>query len=262
MSLFNKILNSVGTNLKDVLLTRGIEVLKSDNLKEVVKMGLFNKILNSLSTNSAGAASSDGTTGLKAEWKQDRVIKISAPDNLEELKKAVDVTDPGSVAAYWLYAVTALTADYDTGMSMMKYLFADIEPFGSGFTEGGLSGRAGWDPYFNERLTDDDYRWLPRTYFDGACADNGFHPSEPLSVSLHFNAPNTETINEQTLKQLGRLNIVYYIKSNAAGNKVNLGISKFAGSDRWYVTQGISSSGFFYDQRAALTATAKQKLYN
>ena len=215
-------------------------------------MGLFDRIKESAKANSA----------LDAAFTKDRVITLSCmPDNLDELKKSVDITDPGSVAAYWVYAVTALTADYDTGMSMMKYLFADIEPFGRGFIEGGGTGRAGWDAYFNERLRDDEYRWLPRAYFVGATADNGFNPPEPLAVELHYNDTNTNTINAQTLDQLGRLNIVYWVKSNAAGFKVNITLSKFDGSSRWYVTSGTSSSGLFYDQRAGLTAAAREKLY-
>ena len=215
-------------------------------------MGLFDKIKESVKSPSA----------LDSAFTKDRVVTLSGmPDNLDELKKLVDITDPGSVAAYWVYAVTALTADYDTGMSMMKYLFADIEPFGRGFIEGGGAGRAGWDTCFNERLRDDDYRWLPRAYFVGATADNGFNPPEPLAVELHYNDTNTNTINSQSLDQLGRLNIVYWVKSNAAGFKVNITLSKFDGSSRWYVTSGTSSSGLFYDQRAGLTAAAREKLY-
>ena len=64
-----------------------------------------------------------------------------------------------------------------------------------------------------------------------------------------------------TLEQLGRLNIVYWVRSNAAGFQVNITLSKFDGSDRWYVTSGTSSTGLFYDQRSALTAEARSKLY-
>ena len=215
-------------------------------------MGLFDKIM----TNKTEAS------GLDSTWTKDRTITLNIePNDLNELKSAVDVSDPGSVAAYWVYSVACLAADYDIGMSMMKYLFADIEPFGRGFKEGGGAGKAGWDTYFNERLKDDEYRWLPRAYFNGASAGNGFNPSKPLAVNLHYNAPNTETINKQSYQQLGRLNIVYWVQSNAAGNKVNITLSKFDGSDRWYVTSGTSSTGLFYDQRGALTAEARKKLY-
>ncbi|MBQ3893972.1 MAG: hypothetical protein II739_01485 [Clostridia bacterium] len=216
-------------------------------------MGFFDKILNKNASNGP----------LPEEWTRDRTVTLDKmPDNLEELKAAVDVTDPGSVAAYFVYAVAGLPGDYDTGMSMMKYLFADIEPFGRGFIEGGGAGRAGWDTYFNERLKDDDYRWLPRAYFAGATAENGFNPPRPLAIDLYYNETNTKTINGQTLEKLGRLNIVYWVMSNAAGNKVNVTLSKFDGSDRWYVTSGVTSAGLFYDQRAGLTAEAREKLYN
>ena len=219
-------------------------------------MGLFDKVL-------AGASTGAETSSLSAEWTKDRTVVLKGtPESLDEVKAAVDLTDPGSVCAYWLYSVMAMTADYDIGMGMMKYLYADIEPFGRGFTEGGASGKAGWDSFFNDRLKDDDYRWLPRTYFAGAVAANGFKPETPLCVELHYNEPNTTTINSQSLESLGRLNIVYTVKSNAAGNQVNITVSKFEGSDRWYVTSGSSSAGIFYDQRSALTAEAKEKLYS
>ena len=207
--------------------------------------------LDKLKAGVKSVAGNEGAEGLRDEWTQDRTVTLNElPDTLDELKAAVDAKDPGSVAAYWLYSVMGLTVDFDAGMSMMKYLFADIEPFGRGFTEGGVSGRAGWDPYFNDRLKDDDYSWLPRAYFRGSVAGNDFIPPEPLEVELHYNAPNTETVNSQSFRQLGRLNIVYWIQSNAAGNKVNITLSRFAGSDRWYVTSGTSCSAVFYDQRA------------
>lgn len=227
-------------------------------------MGLFDKAMTSVTQQDGAGNQGSGKPTLKPEWTTDRKIQLSVPEpeSLEELKSAVDVTDPGSVAAYWVYSVFCLTADYDIGMSMMKYLFADLEPFGRGFTEGGKSGKAGWDSYFNERLKDDEYRWLPRAYFDGACAGNGFHPQKPLTVTLHYNRTNTEAINGQTLEQLGRLNIVYWVESNAAGYKVNIELSKFDGSDRFYVTKGTASTGLFYDQRGGLTAEARSKLWS
>lgn len=227
-------------------------------------MGLFDKMMSSVKDGIAGAIKGSASASLQSDWKGDRkiVLRDPAPENLDELKAAVDVHDPGSVAAYYVYAVFAVTADLETGISMMKYLYADLEPFGRGFTEGGASGRGGWDQYFNDRIKDDDYRWLPRAYFDGAVAANGFHPAMPLSVTLHYNSPNTDTLNSQSLEQLGRLNIVYYVQSNAAGNKVNIELSRFDGSDRWYVTKGTVSSALFYDQRAALTAEARAKLWS
>jgi len=197
---------------------------------------------------------------LKEEWKKDQIFKLAdpAPWNLEELKQVVDVQDPRSVAAYYVWAVSRLVDNYDDGMEMMKYLFADLEPYRRGFTEGGMSGKAGWDTYFNERLKSTDYLWLPRAYFEGAEASNGFIPTRPLTLELYYNNTNTETINAQSFEQLGRLNIVLWVKSHAAGNKVNITISKFDGSDRWYVTSGATPSALFYDQRAALTNAARE----
>lgn len=190
---------------------------------------------------------------LKSEWKEDQVYELAdpAPWNLDELKKVVDVNDPRSVAAYWVWAVTRLTDNYDDGMAMMKFLFADIEVYGSGYTEGGLSGMAGWDPYFNERLSDKTYKWLPRAYFDGCTKDNGFKPDRPLSIELYYNNTNTETINAQTLENFNRLNIVYWVQSYAGGNQVNIELSRFDGTNRWYVTKGTASTALFYMQPAA-----------
>ncbi|MBQ3404897.1 MAG: S-layer homology domain-containing protein [Oscillospiraceae bacterium] len=194
---------------------------------------------------------------LKSEWKvdQDYTLADPAPWNLSELKQVVDVKDPRSVAAYWVWAVCRLADNYDDGMAMMKYLFADIEPYGRGYTEGGMSGKAGWDTYFNERLKSPDYKWLVRAYFEGATKDNGMVPARPLTIELYYNNTNTETINAQSLEQLGRLNIVYWVQSHAGGNQVNLTVSKFDGSDRWYITSGTSSTALYYDQRSAMNSS-------
>ena len=188
---------------------------------------------------------------LMNEWQKDQEFALAdpAPTNLAELKAAVDVTDPRSVAAYWVLAVNRLTENYDDGMAMMKYLFADIEPFGRGYTEGGGAGRAGWDTYFNERLKDSNYSWLPRAYFNGTSdRSDKFALCPPLSIDLYYNEPNTKTCNDQSLEPLGRLNIVYWVKSRAAGNQVNITLSRFEGTDRWYVTSGASSAALFYMQ--------------
>ena len=210
----------------------------------------------------------EGSGELKREWTMDQDFTLAdpAPWNLEELKQAVDVQDPRSVAAYFVWAVTRLTDSYDDGMAMMKYLFADINPYDpeGGFTEGGLSGRAGWDSYFNERLNDPDYRWLPRAYFEGADARNGFKPDRPLTLELYYNEPNTKAINNQTSEQEGRLNIVYWVMSHAGQNpnQVNINLTKFKGSDRWYVTSGATSVALFYDQRSGHDAAVLELAAN
>ncbi|MCR4740832.1 MAG: hypothetical protein K5886_11320 [Lachnospiraceae bacterium] len=194
--------------------------------------------------------SADEPFELKSAWlsDQDIILEDPAPKNLKGLKEAVDVSDPRSVAAYWVLSVNRLTENYDDGMSMMKYLFADIEPYGRGFTEGGVSGKAGWDSYFNDRLKDKNYKWLPAAYFEGGSRKNNFTPSKPLTIELYYNDTNTNAINSQTFDTLGRLNIVYWVKSHAGGNQVNITLSRFEGTDRWYVTSGTSSTALFYQQ--------------
>ena len=190
---------------------------------------------------------------LSQEWKADQDFTLAdpAPWTLDELKQVVDVQDPRSVAAYFVWAVTRLVDNSDDGMEMMKYLFADIDPYDKGFTEGGMSGNAGWDTYFNERLSNQDYSWLPRAYYEGASAAGGFAPDRPLTLELYYNNTNTETINAQTLEEFGRLNIVYWVQSHAGGNQVSITLSKFEESDRWYVTSGTTSKALFYDQRSS-----------
>ncbi len=212
-------------------------------------------------TSDVNGSRADDARELRGEWTSDQRFALAdpAPWNPDELKKVVDVQDPRSVAAYWVWAVTRLADSYDDGMAMMKYLFADLEVYGRGFTEGGMSGRAGWDPYFNERLSADLYKWLPRAYFAGANAANGFLPSRPLTVELHYNKPNTEAANNQSLQQLGRLTVVYWVKSSAGGNQVNINLCKFADSDRWYVTNGAAGTTLYYDQQNGLGATSEER---
>lgn len=201
--------------------------------------------------------------GILSAWtqNQDYSLNSPAPETLSELKQDVDVEDPASVAAYWVWAVNRLVYDYDDGMAMMKYLFADIEVFGTGYYEGGMSGQAGWDSYFNDRLTDPYYSWLPRAYFEGANTRNGFQPDQPLTVELNYNKTSTESMNA-TSQQMGRENIAYDVYSNAAGNRVTIHVSKFAGTDRWYVTNGTASNTLFYDQNGSLSDAEQQLAQN
>lgn len=225
--------------------------MKTAFWKRLLSLCLGALLLCALSAAALGAGASE----LSGDWTRDQEFTLAdpAPWDLEELKQVVDVRDPRSVAAYWIWALERLTADFDDGMEMMKYLFADLEPYGDGFTEGGWAGYAGWDAYFNERLTDPDYRWLPRAFFEGASTDNGFRLEGPLTLELYYNDANTESINEQG-EAFGRTSVEYWVMSHAGGNQVNLTLTRFSGSDRWYVTNGSASAAVFYDQRSALTA--------
>ena len=201
---------------------------------------------------------------LKNEWKADQRYTVAdpAPWTLEELMRDVDVTDPRSVAAYWLWSVNRMTMDKNEGMKMLKYLFADLEPYGTGFTEGGAFGQAGWDSYFNERLTGPYYYWLPRAFFEGASLENGLDPSRPITVYLHYNAPNTDTVNKQQLESCGRISIVFWVQSHAAGNQVNIHVTRFANSNRWYVTSSASYGGLFYNQMGPITQEQQNLIWS
>ena len=201
---------------------------------------------------------------LKNEWKADQRYTLAdpAPWTLEELMRDVDVTDPRSVAAYWLWSVNRMTMDKNEGMKMLKYLFADLEPYGTGFTEGGAFGQAGWDSYFNERLTGPYYYWLPRAFFEGASLENGLDPSRPITVYLHYNAPNTDTVNKQQLESCGRISIVFWVQSHAAGNQVNIHVTRFANSSRWYVTSSASYGGLFYNQMGPITQDQQNLIWS
>ena len=64
-------------------------------------------------------------TELTDDLKKDQkfVLADPAPWNIDELKQVVNVKDPRSVAAYFVWAVTRMVDNYDDGMEMMKYLF-------------------------------------------------------------------------------------------------------------------------------------------
>ena len=89
------------------------------------------------------AASVDYSSLLSSSWIEDQDFRLAdpAPWNIDELKQVVDVSDPRSVAAYWAWSITRMVDDYDDGIEMLRYLYADLEPFGRGFTEGGAGGK-------------------------------------------------------------------------------------------------------------------------
>ena len=76
---------------------------------------------------------------------------------------------------------------------------------------------------------------------------------ENAERSLHMQVQSQVDNIHKSIKQ---------VESNAGGNKVNLELVRFDGSDRFYVTKGTASTGLFYDQRSALTAEARAKLWD
>ena len=71
--------------------------MKKTYLKRILSLALGMLLLFTLSLSALGAGAAD----LQREWKQDQVFTLAepAPWNLAELKQAVDVRDPRSVAA-------------------------------------------------------------------------------------------------------------------------------------------------------------------
>ena len=180
------------------------------------------------------------TKELLPEWTRDQYFELCdpAPWTVDELQKAVDVCDPRSVAAYYVWAVNRLPDDYDNAIEMMKYLY------------GGEGDLGGWDEALNEKLSDPAAKWPTRSYFIGAAAENGFYPTRPYILEMYYMRNDTEKLNAKTLNQTGRLNIVYWLMGYAAGNKVYITVSKDKDSDRWYITSDTTAAQLFTDQNA------------
>ncbi len=186
---------------------------------------------------------------------QSYALSNPAPRTLEQLKQEVNLKDPRSVCSYWIWAVHMLTENYDQGMAMMKYLFADLEVYGKGYTEGGLSGRAGFDTYFDERTRDIDYRWITASYLVGAIKENGLQYDVPVKIDIHYDKENTESANDAPSVALGRTHIYYWVPTSLGQNRVSVRLTKFEGTGRWYVTSGSSSAAQFYNLSGALNAS-------
>ena len=92
--------------------------MKLRSLRQAAALVLCLVMLASFSAALAVDGSTPAGGGeLKREWMMDQDFTLAdpAPWNLEELKQAVDVQDPRSVAAYWVWAVTRLVDDYNDG---------------------------------------------------------------------------------------------------------------------------------------------------
>ena len=180
------------------------------------------------------------TKELLPEWTRDQYFELCdpAPWTYDELQEAVDVSDPRSVAAYYVWAVNRLPDDYDNAIEMMKYLY------------GGAGDNGGWDISLNEKLSDPAAKWPTRSYFIGAAAENGFYPTRPYILEMYYMRNDTEKLNAKTLVQSGRLNIVFWLMGYAAGNKVYITVSKDEGQERWYITSETTAKQLFTDQNA------------
>ena len=69
-----------------------------------------------------GGADAGNTSDRTWAQEQNFTLADPAPWNLSEMEQVVNVTDPRSVAAYWVWAVMRLADNYDDGMEKCRMI--------------------------------------------------------------------------------------------------------------------------------------------
>ncbi len=90
-----------------------------------------------------------------------------------------------------------------------------------------LKGPENVSPYekqfYKERLTGKEY--IPYSFFDGATPDNGYTPSEPLTISIYENPYSFDNDNWATL----------WLKSGGADNMRSIKFRKKPSTGQWFL---------------------------
>lgn len=177
---------------------------------------------------------------LKNEWKKDQTYSIDfLPWNVSELEKAIDRTDPRSVAAYFCASYLRYTDNKKDGLDMLKAVSARGPAFDERLEAGAQTAISSFELNNLDHEHTERY-WTGRILFQGGNAQNGWKPSKPYTVHLNYLAENTEAVNKQ-FEGRDLISIHYNIiratqTDKGKGVAANIVLTRRKSNPNWYVT--------------------------
>ncbi len=135
------------------------------------------------------------------------------PSNADELKRLDEASldSPFKTAALTLLALCRYKESAEDAIAMLDFLKGpeNVSPYEKQF--------------FKERLYEKEY--IPFSYFDGATVQNGYTPSQPLTVSVYENPYSFDNEHWATL----------WVKSSGADNMRSLKFRQKPSTGEWFL---------------------------
>ncbi|MBE6572085.1 MAG: hypothetical protein E7656_07555 [Ruminococcaceae bacterium] len=137
----------------------------------------------------------------------------SIPSNLEELKKLPEakLDTPFKTAALTILALCRHKESPDDAIEMLNFLKGpeDVSTYEKGF--------------FKERLAEREY--IPFSYFNGATPQNGYTPTNPMTIAVYENPYSFDNEHWATL----------WVKSGGADNMRSLKFRQKPSTGEWFL---------------------------
>ena len=142
-------------------------------------MGIFDSLKNIAESTIKREASKTITNAVnsigKGKNRSERFSFTAVPQNLSELQALPEATldTPFKTAALTVLALCLYKDKPDSVMEMLDFLKGpeSVSPYEKQF--------------YKDRLYEKEY--IPFSYFDGATPDNGYAPSQPMTIAIYEN---------------------------------------------------------------------------
>ena len=180
-------------------------------------MGIFDSLKNiaestikrEASKTIANAVNSIGNGKNRSE----RFSFTAVPQNLSELQALPEATldTPFKTAALTILALCLYKDNSDSVLEMLDFLKGpeSVSPYEKQF--------------YKDRLYEKEY--IPFSYFDGATPDNGYTPSQPMTIAIYENPYSFDNENWATL----------WVKSGGADNMRSVKLRKKPSTGQWFL---------------------------
>lgn len=150
----------------------------------------------------------------KGKNRSERFTFTSVPQSLAELKALPEASldTPFKTAALTVLALCLYkNNNIEASLEILDFLKGpeNVSPYEKQF--------------YKERLTGKEY--IPYSFFDGATSDNGYTPSEPLTISIYENPYSFDNDNWATL----------WLKSDGADNMRSIKFRKKPSTGQWFL---------------------------
>mgnify|MGYP004538344045 FL=1 len=184
-------------------------------------MGLFDSLKNiagsKLKTEASkvvnNAVSSAVNSVGKGKNRTEKFSFTSIPQSLTELQALPEarLDTPFKTAALTVLALCLYKENSDIVLEMLDFLKGpeQVSPYEKQF--------------YKERLSEKEY--IPFSYFDGATPENGYTPSEPITISIYENPYSFDNDNWATL----------WVKSGGADNMRSIKLRQKPSTGQWFL---------------------------
>lgn len=180
-------------------------------------MGLFDSLKNmaqhKIKTEAAKAVNNAVSNVGKGRNRSEKFTFAAIPQNVTELKALPEASldTPFKTAALTLLALCRYTENADDALEMLDHLKGPEQV--SNYEK----------QFYKERLYEKEY--IPFSYFDGATPQNGYTPSNPLTIAVYENPYSFDNEHWATL----------WVKSGGADNMRSIKFRQKPSTGEWFL---------------------------